>query len=377
MKKMFVIAMSAAALLSAAPMTASACDGQWEPAEPANVRVTVRLTKEELYGDARFDQTVRVTDRDGDGMLETLDAVESAFYVWNPNAKDVAYANGCIWGNDGRYRVFVTDGSGKQELGYRCGDITDYNLSDGLWVHVEPFLSSVDVYALEPVEMDPLHRFEMPFGKGDTVTLRTVKYPADDYKPVPVPFTELVIDGIPTGKMTCADGYATISLDSAEGLHWLSAKFRDAKDGDTVLGEYGYNYFEDAAPYWVSVAYARELVQNAIILAAETTTAPAVTTTAAQTTTTTAAETTAVTAASESTTAPETTAVITTAAETTAAPAATTVPTTAAAKQTSATGSTKAGSLQTGDSMPVAALLFAGLAAAGTAVALSRKRKEQ
>jgi LPXTG-motif cell wall-anchored protein len=112
------------------------------------------------------------------------------------------------------------------------------------------------------------------------------------------------------------------------------------------------------------------------IAAAEETTAPAVTTAALTTSTeavTTAAETTAAQTSAEA---------ITTAAETSAAQAATTaastaVSTTASAKQTSVTGSTKAGSLQTGDSTPVAALLIAGLTAAGIAFAVSSRRKEQ
>ena len=380
MKKMFVIAMSAAALLSAAPMTASACDQHWTVAEPANVRVTVRLTKEELSGDARFDQTVRVTDTDCDGFLESLDAVASALYACNPTAKYAPYENGCIWGQEGRFRITVTDGSGKQELGYMVNEISDYTLSDGLWVHVEPLVSGVDVYALEPVNMDPLHMFEFPYEKGDTVTLRTVKYPAGDFKPVPVPFAEILIDGQHTGMMTCADGTATISLDQADGLHELSAYFRNATVKDTVIGSHLYNVFDNSVPYFNTKEYENHRMDYLRSIPADVTTAPAMTTTAAETTTTTAAvtsATTAVTTAAESTTAAsETAAVITTAAESTSAPAATTVSTTAAAKQTSATGSTKAGSLQTGDSMPVAALLFAGFAAAGSAVMLSRKRKD-
>ena len=382
MKKFFAIAMTAAAMISAASVSASACSGhaesKYDPDAKADVRVTVRLTQEQITGDAVFDQTVRVSDTDQDGRLTFADAMTCAFSLYKPGSTEPACENGCLFGQYGRYRVDITDGNGKQILGGTEYYNSDYELTDGLWVHAEPHIAEVDVYALEWSGSSPLGNYAKEYAANDRADLRTVKYPAGSFKPVAVSFTEIVIDGQPTGILTDANGKATIRLSQNPGSHMMTAKFA-AGETDTVIGSYIY-WMEN--PEWKANEAAQKGGKR--ISAVEEATAPAATTAAAQTTVTEAVTTAAVTTA-QSTSAPVvTTAAVTAApAVTTAAPAAATtassaaVSTTASAKQTSATGTTKAGSLQTGDSMPVAALLFAGLAAAGTALAVSRRRKDQ
>lgn len=379
MKKFFAIAMTAAAMISAASasVNASACMHETEAQpEPVDVRVTIRLEKEQLNGDAVFDRYVTATDNDNDGNVTYADAVRAAFYISNPTSIETACEDGCVWGHYGRYKADITDGSGKQILAGTEYYNSDYGLKNGDWVHVEPHIADVDVYALELERSSPVYNYAPTYVQYAPVALRTVKYPAGDFKPVPVPFTELIFDDIPSGKMTTADGTAVITFDQEWGCHTVRAKFR-CKDTDTCLDSCTF-WTDNAGLDWTAHrAYGNAQTSGGMqIAAAEETTAPAVTTAALTTSTeavTTAAETAAAQTSAEA---------ITTAAETSAAQAATTaastaVSTTASAKQTSATGSTKAGSLQTGDSTPVAALLIAGLTAAGIAFAVSSRRKEQ
>ena len=392
MKKMFVIAMTAAAMISAvSAVTASACQGcgngrEYDPNANANVRVTVRLTKEQITGDALWDQTVNVRDINTDGYLTYTDAVISAFYAYNPTSSALPLGTDCVWGQTGRYKIEVTDGSGKQVFGDSVDGDPFCELTDGMWVHVDPYILDYPVYVLD---WNGLTKDDVPLCPGNTmVDLRTVKYPAGDFRPVPAPFTEIVIDEQPTGMMTDANGLATISLNQLPGSHKMTAKF-PAKDEKSVLGTYIY-WIED--PEWKenekamklnnTASYAGALKVKADDTVAAETTAPAAVTTAQSTTTSALSTTTAAavttTAQAVSTAAPaETTAALTAAAETSAPAVSTAAATTAPAKQTTATGTTKAGSLKTGDSAPIAALVVAGLAAAGTAVAFSRKRKEQ
>ena len=389
MKKMFVIAMTAAAMISAASaVNASACQGcgngkEYDPNANANVRVTVRLTKEQITGDAHWDQTVNVRDINKDGYLTYSDAVISAFYAYNPTSTALPLGTDCVWGQTGRYQIEVTDGSGKQVYGNSVDGDPFCELTDGMWVHVDPYITDHTVYVLD---WNGLTEDDVPLCAGNTlVDLRTVKYPAGDFRPVPAPFTEIVIDGQPTGMMTDAEGKATITLYQTPGSHKMTAKF-PTKDENAVLGTY-YYWIED--PEWVenekamklnnTASYAGAMKAKADDTVAAETTAPAAVTTAQSTTTAAQTSTAAVTTAQAvSTAAPaETTAALTAAAETSAPAVSTAAATTAPAKQTSATGTTKAGALKTGDSAPIAALVIAGLAAAGTAVVFGRKRKEQ
>ena len=389
MKKMFVIAMTAAAMISAASsINASACQGctagkEYDPNANANVRVTVRLTKEQINGNAQWDQTVNVRDIDQDGCLSFTDAVISAFYTYNPNSTELPYGTDCIWGQYGRYKIEVTDGSGKEVLGSNVGSDPFCELTDGMWVHVDPYILDYTVYLLD---WNGMTEDTVPMcPKNILVDLRTVKYPAGDFRPVPAPFTEIIIDDQPTGMMTDANGKATITLYQEPGSHKMTANF-PTKDETSNLGIY-YYWIEN--PEWIenekaqklsnTVSYAGALNTNAEGTVAAETTAPAAVTTAQSTTTlaqTGAASVTTEQAVSTAAQA-ETTAVLTAAAETSAPAASTAAATTASAKQTSATGTTKAGSLKTGDSAPIAALVIAGLAAAGTAVVFGRKRREE
>ncbi len=268
-----------------------------------------------------------IYDCDKDGSFTAYDAIYSAISRQRFDG-ELEFQDGIICGRTGEFVVRVNDSAVKP-----LAQANQLALPANASVVVRPKDQLEEQYVLawgDPEDFPHYMKEVSAYSKTEKLFVK--HYAAGASEGTAVPFAKIYIDGKDTGMMTNADGTAVISL-SGTGTHTVTA----SKDASGKVKTVGAKY-------------------NVMAAEAPATTTAASTTTKAQSTTTT-----------------------TTAAATTAKAAATT---TKAASSTSAASTTKAavttaGSVKTGDAMPIAALAIAGLSAAGAAVVCTSKRREK
>lgn len=374
MKKSVAIvmtALSAAASLCAAPLSASACYNNHR-----DIHACISLFDSEAG--TIMNQDITVYEVDGDGRLTYIDALISAEHEYNPvsaygysrtSVSGSPAKTGEIFGVPGAYSVYLTNGSNGTSYGLNPGDcIENIDLEHSDWdcIHVRPYISDHSLYKIEwPMWNDIAE--ENIFFEDDEIRLHAVCYPAGLNCPAPASNARIIIDGQETDYVADMNGYVTIKMTEG-GSHTLTASFPNMTDDAVISAPAKYrvimnNEFENSEQFYQAPA---ENTAETTVTAAQTTVTTETTTTAFQMTTQTtvpAPVQTSFTAASSATTA-----ITTTTAATTAA--------TAPAANKPSSDTQKVGSLKTGDGTPILALLFAGLAAAGTAVTVTGKRKE-
>ncbi|MCR4760516.1 MAG: hypothetical protein K5705_09665 [Oscillospiraceae bacterium] len=345
MKKsvMFVMYAAAAFALHTAPAYAY---------ESTATSMSVRV----IINNNEVDKTIPLTDASKDGTLSVYDAMLTLHDSYYPGGSAAGYDANHVWGKTGTVSYDITDKDGKKVQ----------NLSDGCTIKCTVTPASEASYTLE---WEGWNASSTTYTEGTTIKLTAVEHPANQGAAKRVANVGILVDGKDTGIRTDSNGSASIKLSGA-GSHTVKGDFSAFSK---TSGQNSFAYTVKAAEAPVTTTTAASPAATTTTTTA-TTAAPAVTTAAA----TTAPAVSTTTAAAATTTAPAATtakaAATTTKAVTTAAPASTTK---TAATTKKADGTTqKAGSLQTGDALPVGGIATAGVLAIGTAIACACKRKE-
>ncbi len=372
MKKSIAILMTASVMMHAAAFSASACC----PRDLVDAREIVHVTASyvSLEDGKDMDGVYVMYDEDKDGSVTTMDILAGLNYNYVGSAvNDFNYsiihssivASGNLKGYPGAYLTYITTDEGNAGDLDPAHPVSNYHFDNmWSWLHIFPYIPNQDTYVLEWNGWNGNDVVQ-----NSEISLRAVCYRAGSNVPVPVEDAIIVMDGVQTNYLTEHDGTVKVQTYLA-GQHTISAYF-PTKPADADQS--------DAFVYNVVSAqnYLSGNTDPAETLPAVTTTTTAAVTTTAATTDLAFASTSSTTAATAVTSASAVTST-TASASTSASSAAAATTTTAAAvrKPAASSGTQKVGSLKTGDSTPIAALLLAGFAAAGSAVALNRKPRK-
>ena len=342
MKKTAVMMMTAAALVSAtAPLTAFAADS-------ANISFSLETVDQNTNDLKTVTGTLTVTDCNGDGKITPDDALYLAHEKYYPGGAAAGYAEDYIWGFNTCYTCCITDQNG--EYMYTSSGPCDvrYTLEDGDSISwTMQCIPEDDLYFAYVKELDEQ---AVPIAVGSDIDIQVTRIARfrKDADNVTAEGLSVFLNGENTQAVTNRNGYAKIRIKQA------GEQYVRLINPETGKEKIAFQFTAYDVP-------AVNQTTTAIVTTTQTTAVSTETTAAATETTTiaAAASETALTSTSVSTAA----SVTTTAASATAAPA--------------QNAPVKAGNVKTGDATPIAALLLAGLSAAGAAIFCTAKRREK
>jgi hypothetical protein len=344
MKKTVMMMMTAAALAAvSAPMNASA-------AETVNVTFSLETIDQNTLGERTVTGSVEVKDTDSDGKLTPADVMYLAHEKYYPGGAAAGLDETYTWGVASLYTCNITDKNGTCVYTSSGPVNTRYTLEDG------DSISWTAQYFMQGDYTNITLSGLTDSANSKTVTNAPISVHID-VKPqlkqnvgkLSAAGMKIFVDDTDTGVVTDQNGNAAISVKTA-GTHYINV-YRANNE----------------------LAVRQEVVVNENESAPAATTAPALTTVAAQSTTT-AQNTTSAPAVTTESVAQTTTTALTTTAQSSAQTTTTTAAATAASTTKATTTAAKSGNVKTGDNTPIAALLFAGLTAAGLAFFTMKRR---
>jgi len=188
-----------------------------------DTHIIIRLCNDD-DAEPMVDYDLKVSDCDGDGRLTTYDALRLAHrYFGFPDAENSGLGQNRIWGRDGKFICEVYDG----ETLIRSGSAMDQHserieLEAGNTVIFRPKDLLDD--KIVPGWMDNAYADRtQKYQQGTSARIGAYHYLPDAVEPKMVRGAEVLIDGKETGIVTDAEGFASIPM-MHPGEHTLSFK---------------------------------------------------------------------------------------------------------------------------------------------------------